>query len=79
MGFPLLRVTNETWEDDKVTLELEQVWFLSDGSELTAEEAGKTWCIPLMTCTEDGTQEDMIFMREKTATITVPLSNKDGW
>mmetsp|Transcript_17250 Transcript_17250/g.23737 ORF Transcript_17250/g.23737 Transcript_17250/m.23737 type:complete len:895 (-) Transcript_17250:165-2849(-) len=79
MGFPLLRVTKETWEDDKVTLELEQTWFLSDGSELSEEEAKKKWCIPLLTCTEDGTQADMTFMREKSATVTIPLSNKDGW
>jgi len=78
MGFPLVKVTKETWEDDKVTLELEQMWFLSDGSELTAEEAQKKWTIPIMTCTEEGTQADTVVMREKTATITVPIG-KDGW
>ena len=79
MGFPLVTVTGEKWEDDKVTLSLEQEWFLSDGSPLSAEEKEKKWCIPLLTCTAEGTQQDMIFVREKTATVTVPLSSKDGW
>ena len=79
MGFPLVMVTDEKWEDDKVTLTLQQEWFLSDGCELSDEEKEKTWCIPILTCTSEGTQQDMIFMREKTATVTVPLSSKDGW
>lgn len=79
MGFPLVTVTSEKWEGNKVTLALEQEWFLSDGSPLSAEEKEKHWCIPIMTCTVEGTQQDMIFMREKTAEITIPLSSKDGW
>mmetsp|Transcript_7191 Transcript_7191/g.14760 ORF Transcript_7191/g.14760 Transcript_7191/m.14760 type:complete len:905 (-) Transcript_7191:134-2848(-) len=79
MGFPLVTVSEEKWEDDKVTLTLEQEWFLSDGSELSEEDKEKKWCIPILTCTVEGTQQDMIFMREKTATITVPLPSKDGW
>ena len=79
MGFPLVRVVGETWKDNEVTLQLDQMWFLADGSELTEEENNKIWTIPIMTCTEEGTQDDMTFMREKTATITIPLSSKDGW
>jgi len=79
MGFPLVRVVGETWKDNEVTFELDQTWFLADGSDLTDEESKKMWTIPIMTCTEDGTQDDMTFMREKTATITIPLSSKDGW
>merc|ERR1712071_210001 len=79
MGFPLVTVTGEKWEDTAVTLTLEQEWFLSDGSALSEEEKAKKWCIPLLTCTAEGTQQDMIFMREKTATVTIPLSSKDGW
>lgn len=79
MGFPIVTVTDEKWEDDKVTLHLEQSWFLSDGSELTDEEKEKKWCIPIITCTSEGIQQDMTFMREKTATITIPLNSKDGW
>ncbi|KAL3801383.1 hypothetical protein HJC23_006993 [Cyclotella cryptica] len=79
MGFPIVTVIDEQWEDDKVTLQLEQFWFLSDGSELTDEEKEKNWCIPIITCTSEGTQHDMTFMREKTATVTIPLKSKDGW
>jgi puromycin-sensitive aminopeptidase len=79
MGFPLLKVTKETWEATSVTLELEQVWFLSDGSEMTPEEASKKWTIPIMTCTSDGTQQDMVLMRERTASITIPLPSAEGW
>mmetsp|Transcript_29685 Transcript_29685/g.53877 ORF Transcript_29685/g.53877 Transcript_29685/m.53877 type:complete len:887 (-) Transcript_29685:86-2746(-) len=79
MGFPLVTVTGEKWESDKVTLTLEQEWFLSDGSPLSEEDKKKKWCIPLLTCTAEGTQKDMIFMREKTATVTIPLPSKDGW
>ena len=78
MGFPMLKVTKETWEDSKVTFELEQQWFLSDGSELTAEDAAKTWTVPIITCTATGTQEDIVYMREKTATVTIPIE-RGGW
>ena len=79
MGFPLLKVTKETWEETSVTLELEQMWFLSDGGELTADEAMKKWTIPIMTCTSNGTQQDMVLMRESVASITIPLSSPDSW
>mmetsp|Transcript_12940 Transcript_12940/g.31532 ORF Transcript_12940/g.31532 Transcript_12940/m.31532 type:complete len:784 (+) Transcript_12940:201-2552(+) len=79
MGFPLVTVTGETWDNDKVTLTLEQEWFLSDGSPLSSEEHKKKWCIPLLTCTAAGTQRDIIFMREKTATVTIPLPSNEGW
>lgn len=78
MGFPLIKVTGETWESDKVTLDLEQSWFLSDGSSVEGDDE-KKWCIPILTCTETGTQKDMIFMREKTATVAIPLSSENGW
>lgn len=79
MGFPLVRVMREDWQADKVTLELEQSWFLSDGSDLDEEEQKKTWTIPIMTCTEEGTQLDMTLMREKSATVTIPLASAGGW
>ncbi len=68
-GFPLVTVTDEKWESDKVTFDLAQEWFLSDGEPLSAEDKEKKWCIPILTCTEEGKQQDMIFMREKTATV----------
>lgn len=78
MGFPLVQVIKEDWQDDKVTLELDQMWFLSDGSALNSEGAEKTWTIPILTCTEAGMQSDMTLMREKTATVTIPIS-AGGW
>ncbi len=77
MGFPLVTVVGENWEEDKVSLELEQSWFLSDGSSVEGDD--KKWCIPILTCTEAGTQDSMFFMREKTAKIEIPLSSSNGW
>jgi len=80
MGFPSLRVISEEWGVDKVQLTLEQSWFLSDGSEYeTEEEEGKRWCIPILTCTEAGTQADTTFLREKRVSIEVPLATEGGW
>lgn len=78
MGFPLLRVTKEERSGDKVTLELDQVWFLSDGSELSPEEADKKWAIPVISCTPEGQQADMVLMRDKTATVTISVP-AGGW
>jgi puromycin-sensitive aminopeptidase len=78
MGFPLVRVLKEDWQDDKVVLELDQMWFLSDGCALDAEGAAKKWTIPILTCNEGGAQADMTLMREKTATVTIPIT-KGGW
>ena len=83
MGFPLVKVIKEDWQDDKVVLELEQSWFLADGSEIPVPADGKEklWTIPIMTCSKNGTQADMVFMREKTCSVTIPLGpdNKNGW
>jgi puromycin-sensitive aminopeptidase len=79
MGFPLVKVVGEDWQADKVVLKLEQSWFLSDGSELDAEGLAKTWTIPVMSCTCEGTQADMTLMREKTGSITIPLSGAEAW
>lgn len=77
MGFPLIKIVKENWENGKVSLELEQSWFLSDGSH--DDGADKLWTIPIMTCTEDGVLPDIFFMREKTATIDIPIPSENGW
>jgi len=79
MGFPLVKVVGEDWQDNKVVLTLEQSWFLSDGSEPPEDGKDKIWTIPIMSCTSDGIQQDMVLMREKTATITIPLKSKSDW
>jgi puromycin-sensitive aminopeptidase len=80
MGFPLLKVIKEDWTSDatSVTLELEQSWFIADGSELDAAGAAKKWTIPLLTCTAAGMQADMTLMREPTASITIALGQEGG-
>lgn len=78
MGFPILKVISEEWKEDSVVLTLEQSWFLSDGKELDEEGMAKTWTIPILTCTAEGEQEEMMLMREKTATVTIPTP-KGGW
>jgi puromycin-sensitive aminopeptidase len=79
MGFPFLRIVSENWQADKVTFALEQKWFLADGSELDEEGTAKKWTVPILTCTSAGQQQDMTLMREKTASITIPLSGADDW
>ena len=76
--FPLLKVVGERWEESQVTFDVSQSWFLSDGSDVSKEEA-KTWCIPVITCTSSGLQPDVTLMREETACITVPLDGPEGW
>jgi len=79
MGFPLVKVIEEDWQDDKVILTLEQSWFLTDGSDPPEDGKDKIWTIPIMSCTSDGPQQDMTLMREKTATITIPIKSKSDW
>mmetsp|Transcript_14162 Transcript_14162/g.34101 ORF Transcript_14162/g.34101 Transcript_14162/m.34101 type:complete len:891 (+) Transcript_14162:157-2829(+) len=79
MGFPLLKVVKEDWQDDKVVLELEQSWFLADGSDIPDDGKDKLWTIPILTQTPAGLQEDMVLMREKTASVTIPLKSKSDW
>ena len=77
MGYPVLTIRDEKWESDKVTFSIQQEWFLSDPTAVIEAEAEKSkkWCIPIFTCTEDGTQNDICFLRETTGTITIPLKN----
>lgn len=80
MGFPVLKVLKEDFKDDQVVLELEQSWFLSDGSPVDEEGAKKLWTIPILTCSAAGTQQDMTLMRERTATVSIPLEDiANGW
>ena len=78
MGFPLLKVIKEEWSDVEVVLTLEQQWFLSDGTPLDKEGEEKLWAIPILTCTAEGEQDEMMLMREKSATVTVPAP-EGGW
>lgn len=79
MGFPLVKVVKEDWQDDKVVLELEQSWFLADGSKIPEDGKNKVWSIPILVRTPAGIQADMVLMRESKATVTIPLKSKDDW
>lgn len=78
MGFPVLKITDETWGEKTVEITVEQSWFLADGSAVLPEEH-KSWTVPILTCTDSGAQEDITWMRDTSAKITVPLSGPDGW
>lgn len=79
MGFPLVKVVKEDWQDDKAIFELEQSWFLADGSDVPDDGKDKLWTIPILIATPSGVQSDMVLMREKNATITIPLQSKSDW
>jgi puromycin-sensitive aminopeptidase len=44
MGYPYLKVISESWSDNECCVELEQAWFLVDG---TGDSESKLWNIPL--------------------------------
>lgn len=75
MGHPYLKVLSETWNNDSVTLELEQSWFLADGgsAEAGSDEETKLWTIPLMFATS-ACVSDAVLMKGKKQTFTIPLS-----
>ena len=79
MGYPLIKVIGEDWQENKVVLTLEQCWFLSDGSDISEESKDKLWTIPILSRTSAGIQQDMMLMREKTATVTIHLNSKTDW
>ena len=72
------------FEKNQATLELEQQWFLSDGSTATAEEC-KLWTIPMIAGTpaSDAKQTDVSsnvqLLSGKCGSVSVPLASADGW
>ncbi len=78
-GHPYLKVVSEKWSDKSVELELEQNWFLQDGSGDTDPEA-PLWNIPLLFATKDGvTSTTAEIMTGKSQRFTVPLSGADDF
>lgn len=79
MGHPFLKVLSEEWGEHSVTLELEQQWFLADGSGHEQAEGGdevseeKQWVIPLVFATSSSVS-DAVLMQGKKQTFTIPLS-----
>lgn len=72
MGHPYIRVISERWTEDSVTMELEQNWFLADGS-VNSEDEQKLWSIPLIFATSTSVSEPAILMQSRTQTFTIPL------
>ena len=85
MGHPYVRVLNESWAEDSVTLELEQNWFLADGSgqeQKKGEEGGdngtdKLWAIPLLFASSSCVS-DAVLMQGRTQSFTIPLDPSQG-
>ena len=90
-GYPVVTVTNTSWADDSVTIELSQEWFLSDGSPTA--EGDKIWTVPLIfggpalggggAVDGDG-DGNVVLMRERTMSLKLPLAdgasaNKEAW
>jgi puromycin-sensitive aminopeptidase len=66
MGFPLLKIVKEDWHDDHVVLELEQSWFLADGSE---PPEAKLWGTSRSACVSHGSGND------ESRTLTLPYTH----
>lgn len=75
MGYPVVTVLRAAWAADEssCTMELEQRWFIGDGSE-HPDSKSKLWAIPLLASVggEDETQ-DLGVMSERTTTVTVQV------
>ena len=75
MGHPYLRVVSEKWTDESVSLELEQSWFLADGSSGTVEgDSDKLWSIPLLFATSTCVSDSAVLMQARTQSFTIPLA-----
>jgi len=72
-------VLSEKWSSSAVEIQLEQGWFLSDGSEPSAEEAGKLWTIPLLFATPGSVSNSAVLMTTKTQTFNIPLQSAGDW
>jgi hypothetical protein len=76
-GYPYLKVTEEKWSSDSVTITLEQNRFLSDGS---VDEASSStlWSIPLLFASEGNVSDEAVIMDKKVQTFTIPISSSSS-
>jgi puromycin-sensitive aminopeptidase len=76
MGYPYLKVVSEAYDADKKVcrFELEQNWFLADGSSTAEENSKKVWKIPLLFGTHDAVSDVAVVMEGKSQTFEVPVS-----
>mmetsp|Transcript_20947 Transcript_20947/g.30195 ORF Transcript_20947/g.30195 Transcript_20947/m.30195 type:complete len:870 (-) Transcript_20947:137-2746(-) len=76
MGYPFLTVVAETWSASNVTIELQQSWFLADGSGANDD---KIWTIPLIFATSSSESDKAVLMTQRRQTFTIPLASADDW
>jgi puromycin-sensitive aminopeptidase len=74
MGYPVVTVESFAMSNGKISVTLSQQWFLSDGSELSAEDKAKTWTIPLLFATKGATSSEAVLMTEKSQTFEIPCA-----
>jgi aminopeptidase N len=71
MGFPMLKVLNDPMQDNADSIEVEQSWFLADGSQEPGDDA-KKWHVPVFVGSDKKQLAEAVFVSEKKQ--TVPLS-----
>jgi len=67
MGFPYLKVLSDPAADGSGEVEVEQAWFLADGSQVEGDET-KTWVVPVFSSSDKGTAP-IDFMSQKSQKI----------
>lgn len=78
-GYPCVQVLSSQWGETEVKLELEQTWFLSDGSAVAADEQ-KTWTIPVI-CGGSAVAAEaakVVLVSDAKTMLTVPLTGCDA-
>lgn len=75
MGHPYLTVLSEEWSTTELKIELEQKWFLADGSE----GDDKLWSIPLIFATSSSVSDSAILMNERRQSFVIPLNGANDW
>eukprot|EP01064_Diplonema_japonicum_P017854 TRINITY_DN2623_c0_g1_i1.p1 TRINITY_DN2623_c0_g1~~TRINITY_DN2623_c0_g1_i1.p1 ORF type:complete len:877 (+),score=286.77 TRINITY_DN2623_c0_g1_i1:57-2687(+) len=75
MGYPLITVSNVTKTGGKLKFDVEQKWYLADGSVMDGD-SDKKWIVPLIFGTEEGAHPPQ-YMKEKKQTIE--LETKSSW
>jgi aminopeptidase N len=80
MGFPCLTVKKELWTPSELQVDLEQRWFLSDGSGQTEEAL---WNIPLINSTSGtsgrNTEFSPFFASSREFSLKMPLAEASSW
>jgi puromycin-sensitive aminopeptidase len=81
MGYPYLTVVAEAYNavTGSLDMELEQNWFLADGSCTPEEAASKLWSIPLIFATPDSVSDAATIMTTKRQTFSIPVSGPGDW